>query len=390
MAMLHQSQLGEDTVDVLLAAFDPERTLEGDLAAIWPIIRTGVERDVRDFWRPFAGERTPYKLSASEIEAVILRDIVYTETKFTGGLNQALIGKMVRRGRASSKDRATEIAFTAGLLRSYHARHTRLCAALEDDPTTLCRLTHSLYSLYALENSVLLNGAALERAEQELADGAEHRSKLQAMDRSQCWLEMTVDGKVITANENFLRTMGYALNDIVGRHHSIFCTEEDRSSAEYVEFWKRLRSGHFTQQEYRRLTRTGTNVHLQATYNPVLDAEGRTVKIIKCATNVTATRLAEQLESERAHVFRIEAETRRAAHEETLAELSDIVDDIGTVTKQTSMLALNASIEAARAGERGASFAVVANEVKSLSGRIKDATIRASQVLNSGQRSVHM
>lgn len=98
-------------------------------------------------------------------------------------------------------------------------------------------------------------------------------------------------------------------------------------------------------------------------------------------------RLAERNESDRAQRFRLEAETRRAAHQNTLAELAEIVDNIGAVTRQTSMLALNASIEAARAGEQGNSFAVVANEVKALSARIKDATVQASTVLNLGRRS---
>ena len=369
-------------------AFDPQRTLEADLLEMWPMIRDGVEQDVREFWRPFGGWNTPYRLGQDEIERLVRRDLSYTESKFTGGLNGKLIGKMVRRGRASSKDRATEIAFTAGLLRSHHARHRRLSEALCADPATLLRLTQSLYTLFALENSGLLNGAALERADKELADASEQRSKLQAIDRSQCWLEMTTEGVIVRANENFLATMGYTLAEIVGRHHAIFCTEEDRESIEYVRFWENLRAGRFMQQEYRRRTRNGADVHLQATYNPILDQDGRPVKIIKWATDVTTMRVAERKESDRAQRFRLEAETRRAAHEDTLAELSDIVDDIGAVTRQTSMLALNASIEAARAGERGNSFAVVANEVKALSGRIKDATIRASHVLNSGQRSV--
>ncbi|RYF21669.1 MAG: PAS domain S-box protein [Oxalobacteraceae bacterium] len=388
MDVLHQSNFSEDAVDVLQKAFDPEQTLKADLQEIWPVIRDGVEQDVRVFWQPFGGPNTPYQLSDNDIEDLIIRDIRYTAMKFTDGLTQKLIGKMVRRGRASSKDRATEIAFTAGLLRSYHARHLRLCQAFESDYKKLARLTHSLYTLYAVENSVLLNGAALERADQELADGIEQRSKLQAIDRSQCWLEMTVDGKILTANKNLLSTMDYSLHDIKGKHHSILNFEEDRKSVEYLEFWKMLRDGKYVRSEYRRRTRNGDAVYLQATYNPVLDQDGRPVKIVKCATDVTAMRIAERLESDRAQRFRLEAETRRTAHEQTLAELSNIVEDISTVTRQTSMLALNASIEAARAGEQGKSFAVVANEVKELSGRIKDATIRASQLLNSGQKSV--
>lgn len=388
MTITSDSHFNEDDVRDLRAAFDPDGTLETDLGEIWPFIQDGVDRDVRRFWAPFAGSATPYDLSSDRIEDLVRRDIDYTELKFTGGLNQRLIGKILRRGRASSMDRTTEVAFGAGLLRSYHARHARLCAALVDDPATLSRLTHSLYTLYALETSVLLNGAALQRADRELADGAEHRSTLEAIDRSQCWLEMTIDGTIVTANRNFLTTMGYAMNDLVGRHHSILCSPEERASQDYVDFWTNLRAGRFVQGEFRRQTKAGADVHLQATYNPILDQDGAVVKVVKWATDVTAMRVAEQTESDRAQRFREEAETRRLAHETTLSELAKIVENIGAVTRQTSMLALNASIEAARAGERGKSFAVVANEVKLLSSRIRDATGTAANVLAYGQRSI--
>lgn len=388
MTITKTSNFNEDDIRDLLLAFDPDGTLESDLREIWAVIEDGVDEDLRRFWEPFAGDATPYHLTQDRIDELVRRDIDYTKLKFTGGLTQKLIGKMIRRGRASSIDRATEIAFSAGLLRSYHARHARLSAALTDDPVTLTRLTHSLYALYALETSVLLNGASLQRADKELADSAEHRSTLAAIDRSQCWLEMTIDGTIVTANRNFLSVMGYTMTELAGRHHSILCSPEDRDSQEYVNFWASLRAGLFAQREYRRRTKAGADVHLQATYNPILDQDGAVVKVVKWATDVTAMRVAEQTESARARRFREEAETRRKAHEDTLSKLAEIVDDIGAVTRQTSMLALNASIEAARAGERGKSFAVVANEVKLLSSRIRDATATAANVLTYGQRSI--
>ncbi len=390
MTITKTSNFNEDDIRDLRSAFDPDGTLESDLREIWAVIKDGVDEDLRRFWQPFAGEATPYLLAQDQIDDLIRRDIVYTTLKFTGGLTQKLIGKMIRRGRASSIDRATEIAFSAGLLRSYHARQTRLSTMLADNPATLTRLTHSLYTLYALETSVLLNGASLQRADKELADSAEHRSTLDAIDRSQCWLEMTTDGTIVTANRNFLSVMGYTMAELAGRHHSILCSPDDRSSQDYVDFWASLRAGRFVQREYRRRTKAGADVYLQATYNPILDQYGTVVKIVKWATDVTAMRLAEQTESARAQRFRQEAETRRTAHGQTLSKLAEIVDDIGAVTRQTSMLALNASIEAARAGERGKSFAVVANEVKLLSGRIRDATATAANVLTYGQQSIRL
>ncbi|RMB35811.1 methyl-accepting chemotaxis sensory transducer with Pas/Pac sensor [Sphingomonas sp. PP-F2F-G114-C0414] len=390
MTITKTSNFNEDDVRDLRLAFDPDGTLESDLREIWTVIKDGVDEDVRRFWRPFAGDATPYHLGQDRIDDLVRRDIDYTELKFTGGLSQKLVGKMVRRGRASSMDRATEIAFSAGLLRSYHARHARLSAALTGDPATLSRLTHSLYTLYALETSVLLNGASLQRADQELADSAEHRSKLEAIDRSQCWLEMTIDGTIVTANRNLLSLMGYTMTEVAGRHHSMLCSPEDRASQDYLDLWANLRAGRFVQREYRRRTKGGAYVHLQATYNPIFDQHGSVVKIVKWATDVTAMRQAEQTESARAQQFHQEAETRRKAHEDTLSKLAEIVDDIGAVTRQTSMLALNASIEAARAGERGKSFAVVANEVKLLSSRIRDATATAANVLTYGQQSIRL
>lgn len=388
MTITKTSNFNEDDIRDLRLAFDPDDTLERDLREIWAIIKDGVDEDIRRFWKPFAGDATPYHLAADRIEKLVRRDIDYTELKFIGGLSQKLIGKMVRRGRASSMNRTTEIAFSAGLLRSYHARHARLSAALAGDPTTLSRLTHSLYTLYALETSVLLNGASLQRADQELVDSVEHRSTLDAIDRSQCWLEMTIDGTIVTANRNFLSVMGYTVGELAGHHHGILCSPEDRTSQDYLDLWANLRAGRFEQREYRRRTKGGADVYLQATYNPILDQNGAVVKVVKWATDVTAMRLAEQTESDRAHRFREEAETRRLAHENTLSKLAQIVDDIGSVTRQTSMLALNASIEAARAGERGRSFAVVANEVKLLSSRIREATSTATNVLTYGQQSI--
>lgn len=388
MTVVQPSSFGEDALQTLMAAFDPSGTMNSDLREIWTIIEHSVPAEVRAFWEPFGGATTPYRLSAADIEQLIERDIAYTRQKFVGGVNQKLVGTMERRGRASSRDRATEIAFTAGLLRSYHHRHDRLTSALADDPPRLQRLTRSLYGLYALENSVLLNGAALARADRDRAADAENRTRLAAIDRSACWLEMTMDGKVISANANFLQLMGYVDDTIIGRHHSMFCTPGFAQSSDYGDFWARLRDGAFIQGECERVTRTGEHVHLQATYSPILDDAGKPIKVVKYATDVTAVRRAEQLEAQKAERFQREATARLSAHEGTLAELATIVDEIGLISRQTSMLALNASIEAARVGDAGNSFGVVAKEVKTLAGATGAAARRATAVLDHGRETV--
>lgn len=116
---------------------------------------------------------------------------------------------------------------------------------------------------------------------------------LDALSQSQASIEFQLDGTIVGANDNFLRTMGYALDEIRGRHHSMFVDDATRASAEYRDFWVRLNRGEFVAGQFRRLGKGGKEVFLQATYNPVLDANGRPVKVVKFAADVTERALKE-------------------------------------------------------------------------------------------------
>lgn len=109
-----------------------------------------------------------------------------------------------------------------------------------------------------------------------------------ALQRSQAVIEFDLDGRVLSANDNFLGLMGYPASDIVGQHHRLFCTPEHADSAEYLQFWEALRRGEFRSGEYQRVRRDGGSVWIQASYNPVLGADGRPVKVVKFALDVTA------------------------------------------------------------------------------------------------------
>ncbi len=113
----------------------------------------------------------------------------------------------------------------------------------------------------------------------------------QALDRVQAIIQLGLDGTVITANENFLRIFGYELEEIVGKHHRIFCEPSYAESPEYAEFWQKLGRGEYHSAEFKRLGKGGEAIWLRASYNPVLDQDGKPVKIVKFATDVTATRL---------------------------------------------------------------------------------------------------
>ena len=111
--------------------------------------------------------------------------------------------------------------------------------------------------------------------------------KLQALDKSSATIEFDMDGTIIRANQNFLDTVGYRLDEIVGKHHSMFVDPAHRTSAEYREFWDRLRHGEYQAAEYKRIGKNGKEVWIEASYNPILDRSGRPVKVVKYATDIT-------------------------------------------------------------------------------------------------------
>jgi methyl-accepting chemotaxis protein len=116
----------------------------------------------------------------------------------------------------------------------------------------------------------------------------EDAGKLDAISRSQAIIEFTPTGEIITANENFCSAMGYALDEIVGKHHRIFCRPDYTATAEYAAFWQRLAGGGFEANEFVRVTKGGNEIWIQAAYNPILDSSGRVTKVVKFATDVTA------------------------------------------------------------------------------------------------------
>ncbi|MGP7796251.1 methyl-accepting chemotaxis protein [Sphingomonas sp. CLY1604] len=206
-----------------------------------------------------------------------------------------------------------------------------------------------------------------------------------AVERSQAVVEFALDGTILSANANFLRLTGYREDEIVGRHHRMFCEPAHAASRDYAAFWRKLGSGEFDTGVYRRVGRNGVEFWVQAAYNPVLDPDGRPCKIVKIASDVTRQVLLEQelvarlAEGER---FQQALASQSAELQDTMDQLVGIVAAIGEIAAQTNLLALNATIEAARAGQAGRGFAVVAAEVKKLAGDTRLATQRAAVMMN--------
>jgi len=116
---------------------------------------------------------------------------------------------------------------------------------------------------------------------------AEQLGQLDAIDKALAVIEFQLDGTVITANQNFLKALGYTLDEIKGKHHSMFVEESFRTSPEYKEFWAKLNRGEYQAAQYKRIGKNGREVWIEASYNPILDLNGKPFKVVKYATDIT-------------------------------------------------------------------------------------------------------
>ena len=115
------------------------------------------------------------------------------------------------------------------------------------------------------------------------AQNADYSGQIAAINKSQAVIEFSMDGTIQGANENFLRLLGYTLDEVKGRHHSMFVEEAYRLSAEYREFWAKLNRGEYQSAEYKRMGKGGKEAWIQASYNPILDLNGKPFKVVKFA-----------------------------------------------------------------------------------------------------------
>lgn len=116
---------------------------------------------------------------------------------------------------------------------------------------------------------------------------ANYEGQLDAIGKAQAVIEFSLDGKVLTANENFLRTIGYSFDEIRNQHHSLFVDPAYRASIEYRQFWEKLGRGEYDANQYKRIAKGGREVWIQASYNPIFDLNGKPYKVVKYATDVT-------------------------------------------------------------------------------------------------------
>ena len=174
----------------------------------------------------------------------------------------------------------------------------------------------------------------------ELAD---LRGQVAAIGKSQGVIEFTMDGKVITANDTFLNVLGYSPAEAAGQHHSAFVDATYRNSQEYKQFWEKLNRGEYDAGIYKRIGKGGREVWIQASYNPILDLNGKPFKVVKYATDVTAQvnasrLLAEAVEQTQAVVSAAKANdlTQRVPMEGKTGEIAGLCDGVNSLIENMS------------------------------------------------------
>jgi methyl-accepting chemotaxis protein len=126
----------------------------------------------------------------------------------------------------------------------------------------------------------------------EKAKNAYFEGQLTAISKSQAVIEFDLDGVILDANSNFLSALGYTLDEVKGKHHSIFVEPAFKNSPEYAAFWEQLRKGVYASGEYKRISKLGNAVYIQASYNPILDQNGNPFRVVKYATDITGRTVA--------------------------------------------------------------------------------------------------
>jgi methyl-accepting chemotaxis protein len=150
------------------------------------------------------------------------------------------------------------------------------------------RLQEQALARQAAEAALADTQARLQQTQIERGDA---RGVVAAVDASYAYIEFNLDGSIVTANDNFLHALGYRLDEVQGRHHRMFCEPALAASPAYAQFWRELNEGRPQNDVFKRLTRSGQEIWIQAVYAPVLDEAGRVRKVVKIATDITEARL---------------------------------------------------------------------------------------------------
>lgn len=196
---------------------------------------------------------------------------------------------------------------------------------------------------------------------------ADCEGQIAAIHKSQAVIEFALDGTILTANENFLRTVGYTLSDIQGRHHSLFVEPSERDSGAYRAFWESLRRGEYQAAEYKRIGKGGRAIWIQASYNPIYGADGTLVKVVKFATDITA---------------QAEDRIRRG-------ELQKGIDtDLGRITEAAAETSARVTSAASASTQTSSNMQAVASGAEELAASVGEISRQAADALTISKQAV--
>jgi methyl-accepting chemotaxis protein len=202
---------------------------------------------------------------------------------------------------------------------------------------------------------------------------AEYEGQIRAVDKSQAVIHFKMDGTIITANHNFLGALGYELSEIQDRHHSMFVEPAERNSIAYRRFWDALNRGEYQAAEYKRIGKGGRAVWIQASYNPILDLNGKPFKVVKFATDITK---------------QVEDRLKRVAIQKTIdIDLGEITTAISTTSEQatsaaTASMQTSSNVQAVASGAEE-----LVSSISEISRQVADSSRILAQAVEQGNRT---
>ncbi|MFK0332930.1 methyl-accepting chemotaxis protein [Rhizobium sp. NPDC090275] len=225
---------------------------------------------------------------------------------------------------------------------------------------------------------------------------AEDGGKLAALSRAQAIIEFTPSGEILTANEIFLATLGYRMEEIVGKHHAVFCDPAYAASTDYQRFWQELGAGRHQTAEFQRVAKGGRRVYIQASYNPILDMNGRVFKVVKFATDVTgrvenvielATGLRKLAAGDLDHSLDLpfipSLDSIRVDFNDTVGKLSSAMATVATnakaISESSANIQSNTDSLARRTEQQAASVEETAAALEEVTTTVADSSHRAAE-----------
>lgn len=251
-------------------------------------------QEYSEFWRSFKDGKAK---TGEFLRKAKGGSTVWLSANYTPVINaQGVAVKVIKLARDISKEKQ--------LLEQSHQQAEELKAQEEE-------LKQNMEELSAIQED-------MQRKEIEMS------AQFKAIDNSQAFIEFDLDGKIINANDMFLQTMKYSLNEVKGKHHRMFVDKDYAESSEYRDFWKTFSEGKSKSGEFLRKAKDGSSVWLSANYTPVVDPQGRVLKVIKLARNISEAKLLQQQSQKQVEVMKAQEERMAQKEKEYLKRIKEL------------------------------------------------------------------